>query len=224
MRSSAGSITCDSIRKKSHTYYDPFFNCDVELFMRGYIGPAREYLRELCYALRPLNKIWSAAVSIDVTDDPSLIRTMALAGCTGVFIGFESLRDEKPRRRTEEDAEDCRLCAPGACVTRHRHPNNGSFVLGFDHNRKDVFICTAEWIEDNRLGCATFHIVTPYPATSLFKQMEATGASVASRLESLRYRARWRLAPSVGQKMLVYGFATARGQDRGKKGRKSSLK
>ena len=29
------------------------------------------YLRELCRALRPLNKIWSAAVSIDVTDDPA---------------------------------------------------------------------------------------------------------------------------------------------------------
>lgn len=36
-------------------------------------------------------KIWSAAVSIDVTDEPSLVREMALAGCTGVFIGFESL-------------------------------------------------------------------------------------------------------------------------------------
>ena len=39
-------------------------------------------------------KIWSAAVSIDVTDDPSLVRDMALAGCTGVFVGFESLADE----------------------------------------------------------------------------------------------------------------------------------
>ena len=48
----------------------------------------------LCAALRPLKKIWSAAVTIDVTDDPSLIRNMALAGCTGVFIGFESLSDD----------------------------------------------------------------------------------------------------------------------------------
>ena len=54
-------------------------------------GP--EYLRRLCLALRPLEKIWSAAVSIDVTDDPSLVREMALAGCTGVFVGFESLAD-----------------------------------------------------------------------------------------------------------------------------------
>ena len=29
-----------------------------------------------------------------MTDDPSLIRDMALAGCTGVFVGFESLSDD----------------------------------------------------------------------------------------------------------------------------------
>jgi radical SAM superfamily enzyme YgiQ (UPF0313 family) len=49
---------------------------------------------------------------------------------------------------------------------------NGSFVLGFDHDRKDVFARTAEWVEENRLECATFHILTPYPATPLFRQME----------------------------------------------------
>ena len=29
-------------------------------------------------------------MTIDVTDDPILVREMALAGCMGVFIGFES--------------------------------------------------------------------------------------------------------------------------------------
>jgi radical SAM superfamily enzyme YgiQ (UPF0313 family) len=52
---------------------------------------------------------------------------------------------------------------------------NGSFVLGFDHDRKDVFARSAEWIEQNRLECATFHILTPYPATPLFRKMEAQG-------------------------------------------------
>ena len=52
---------------------------------------------------------------------------------------------------------------------------NGSFVLGFDHDRTDVFARTAEWIEENRLECATFHILTPYPGTPLFRQMEAEG-------------------------------------------------
>src|SRR5213075_2621411 len=40
------------------------------VFVDNNLGSNRPDLRELCGALRPLNKIWSAAVSIDVTDDP----------------------------------------------------------------------------------------------------------------------------------------------------------
>jgi radical SAM superfamily enzyme YgiQ (UPF0313 family) len=145
------------------------------VFIDNNLGSNRAYLSELCHALRPLNRIWSAAVSIDVTDDPGLIRTMALGGCTGVFVGFESL--------TDENLADAKKKTPKACDYARRvrmlHDSgiqvNGSFVLGFDHDRKDVFPRTADWIEENRLECATFHILTPYPATPLFRQMEAEG-------------------------------------------------
>ncbi|MFI5460088.1 MAG: B12-binding domain-containing radical SAM protein [Isosphaerales bacterium] len=46
-------------------------------------------------------------------------------------------------------------------------------VEQFDHDRADVFARTVAWIEENRLECATFHILTPYPGTPLFRQMEA---------------------------------------------------
>jgi hypothetical protein len=52
---------------------------------------------------------------------------------------------------------------------------NGSFVLGFDRDGPDVFARTADWIEENHLECATFHILTPYPGTPLFRQMEGEG-------------------------------------------------
>ncbi len=145
------------------------------VFIDNNLGSNRDYLRELCSALRPLEKIWSAAVTLDVTDDPTLIRAMALAGCTGVFIGFESLTDDNladARKKTPKTADYARR-------VHMLHDNgiqvNGSFVLGFDHDRKDVFARTAEWIEQNRLECATFHILTPYPATPLFRQMKAEG-------------------------------------------------
>jgi radical SAM superfamily enzyme YgiQ (UPF0313 family) len=145
------------------------------VFTDNNLGSRPEYLRRLCRALRPLEKIWSAAVTIDVTDDPSLVREMALAGCTGVFIGFESLHSDNltdARKKTPRPEDYARRVAL-------LHDNgiqvNGSFVLGFDHDRPDVFARTAEWIEANRLECATFHILTPYPGTPLFRQMEAAG-------------------------------------------------
>ncbi|MDB5174434.1 MAG: hpnP 2 [Phycisphaerales bacterium] len=145
------------------------------VFTDNNLGSKPQYLRQLCRALRPLERIWSAAVSIDVTDDPLLIREMALAGCTGVFVGFESLTDanltdaRKKTPRTEDYARRVKI------LHDHGIQVNASFVLGFDHDRSDVFARTAEWVEQNRLECATFHILTPYPGTPLFAQMHREG-------------------------------------------------
>jgi len=145
------------------------------VFIDNNLGSRPEYLVQLCRALRPLEKIWSAAVSIDVTDDPAVVREMALGGCTGVFVGFESLGNENIQQAGKKSppAED--YARRVRILHDHGIQVNGSFVLGFDHDRPDVFTRTAEWIEENRLECATFHILTPYPATPLFRQMEAEG-------------------------------------------------
>ena len=145
------------------------------VFVDNNLGSRRDYLLRLCEAIRPLEIIWSAAVTIDVTDDPALIRAMALAGCTGVFVGFESLGMENltaAQKRTPDPRDYGRR-------VRILHDSgiqvNGSFVFGFDGDGPRVFDSTLRWIEENRLECATFHILTPYPGTPLFRRLEAEG-------------------------------------------------
>jgi radical SAM superfamily enzyme YgiQ (UPF0313 family) len=148
-------------------------NQPYAVFVDNNLGSRPGYLRELCKALQPLKIIWSAAVTIDITDDASLVRDMALAGCTGVFVGFESLNEgnlSDSRKRTPAPQDYARRVA---ILHRYGIQVNGSFVLGFDHDRPDVFERTVEWIETNRLECATFHILTPYPGTPLFRRLES---------------------------------------------------
>lgn len=145
------------------------------VFVDNNLGSRPEYLRQLCAAIEPLGIIWSAAVTIDVTDDPSLVRDMARSGCTGVFVGFESLNEGNlvdARKRTPAPEDYARRVE---LLHRYGIQVNGSFVLGFDHDTPDVFERTVRWIEANRLECATFHILTPYPGTPLFRQLEAEG-------------------------------------------------
>lgn len=145
------------------------------VFIDNNLGSKPGYLRALCRALAPLQKIWSAALTIDVTDDPDLVREMALAGCTGVFVGFESLTAENlddARKKTPRPDDYARRVA---LLHQWGIQVNGSFVFGFDHDDAGVFERTAAWVEANRLECATFHILTPYPGTPLFRQLEAEG-------------------------------------------------
>ncbi|MBS0264625.1 MAG: B12-binding domain-containing radical SAM protein [Planctomycetes bacterium] len=142
------------------------------VFVDNNLGSKPEYLLALCRALRPLQKIWSAAVSIDVTDRPELVREMALAGCTGVFVGFESLDPDNIAESHKVSPRPDDYARRVAILHDNGIQVNGSFVLGFDHDGPDVFARTVQWIEENRLECATFHILTPYPGTPLFAQME----------------------------------------------------
>ena len=157
----------EDIRRQFETDDQPY-----AVFTDNNLGSRRDYLRELCRALRPAKKIWSAAVTLDVTDDPALVREMALAGCTGVFIGFESLTDQNladAHKRTplaEDYARRVRMFHDLGIQV------NGSFVVGFDRDRKDTFTTLVQWIEAVRMECATFHILTPYPGTPLFRQLE----------------------------------------------------
>src|SRR5579884_4052269 len=151
------------------------FEADAQpygVFVDNNLGSRPEYLRQLCRALRPIQKIWSAAVTIDVTDDPSLVREMAMAGCTGVFVGFESLQADNITDAHKKSPRPEDYARRVAILHENGIQVNGSFVLGFDHDQPVVFERTADWIETNRLECATFHILTPYPATPLFRQME----------------------------------------------------
>ena len=145
------------------------------VFTDNNLACRRDYLRALCAALEPLGIIWSAAVSIDVTQEPDLVRQMALSGCSGVFVGFESLEEQNLADARKRHASRTGYAEGVRVFHDHGIQVNGSFVFGFDHDRADVFARTVSWIEQQRLECATFHILTPYPGTPLFRRLEQEG-------------------------------------------------
>jgi radical SAM superfamily enzyme YgiQ (UPF0313 family) len=134
-----------------------------------------EYGHELCRALRPRGLLWTAALTIDVARRPDLVAAMAAAGCQGVFIGLETLTDGNLRAQRKRTLPPSAYADAIALLHAHRIEVNGSFVFGFDDDEPDVFDRTVDFVIAQRLECATFHILTPYPGTPLFAQLEADG-------------------------------------------------
>ena len=52
---------------------------------------------------------------------------------------------------------------------------NGSFVFGMDGDDGSVFERTVEWAIEQGIETATFHILTPYPGTALYRRMADQG-------------------------------------------------
>ncbi len=146
------------------------------VFTDNNLGSRPDYLRALRRTLRPLGIIWRCR------RHPRRDRRRPLAarcahgrGCTGVFVGFESLTDENlaaAKKKTPRAAEYARRVG---VFHDHGIQVNGSFVLGFDQDRGSCFEELVDWIEGVRMESATYHILTPYPGTPLFRQMESEG-------------------------------------------------
>jgi len=129
------------------------------VFLDENLGSRKEYLRRLCRALTPLEIVWSAGVTIDLADDPPLVREMAHSGCVDVLIELGTAsRDDRV-----------------AVFHDHGIQVNGSFVFGYEDDGLDVFARTVDWIEEQRLARATFRILTPFPGTPLFQRMDTAG-------------------------------------------------
>jgi radical SAM superfamily enzyme YgiQ (UPF0313 family) len=133
------------------------------------------YALELCRGLETRRVIWTAATTIDVARDERLVAAMAAAGCQGVFVGLETLSDANLREHHKRTLPPSSYRQAVALLHRHRIEVNGSFVFGFDDDGPDVFDRTLDFIIEERLECATFHILTPYPGTPLFQSLEAQG-------------------------------------------------
>jgi len=134
-----------------------------------------QYAMALCRALETRDIIWTAAVTADVGRDPRLVAAMAAAGCQGVFIGFETLADDNLQQSRKRTLAPRRYGRTIDLLHAHGVQVNGSFVFGFDGDGPQVFDRTVDFIIEQRLECATFHVLTPYPGTPLFAQLEAEG-------------------------------------------------
>ncbi len=125
--------------------------------------------------MKGMNRVFQGASTIDAILRGNLIEKAAAAGLRSVFIGFETLNNDNltqsnKKQNIGKDYNEAirKLHSLGIMI-------NGSFVFGLDNDDKNVFSRTVEWAVKNALTTCTFHILTPYPGTRLFKKMEEEG-------------------------------------------------
>ncbi len=123
--------------------------------VRGLDGPAfvlnddnvsqeNDYFKELFERLIPLRKLWVGNASWNVSRDTEMMDLMARSGCTGVFVGFESIEPQaglikggKSESRTSLYLEAVRrFHARGIGVI-------GGFIFGFDNDDEPIFAADA---------------------------------------------------------------------------------
>ncbi len=144
-------------------------------FLDDHLFGNRRFASALFDAMSGMGRIWQAAGTVQSVVAPGLVEKAAAAGLRSLFVGFETLsptnlrEHRKPQNLGRDYAEAIRrLHDLGIMV-------NGSFVFGMDDDDPDVFDRTVEWAVSHGIETATFHVLTPYPGTVLYRRMAAAG-------------------------------------------------
>jgi radical SAM superfamily enzyme YgiQ (UPF0313 family) len=138
------------------------------------LGDAR-FAAALFEGMRGMGRLWQGASTVAAVQRPGLLEKAAACGLRSLFVGFETLSAAALRGQSKHQ----NLHQDYAAAVRRLHELgvmvNGSFVFGMDEDDATVFERTVEWAIRQGIETATFHILTPYPGTALFRRMEAEG-------------------------------------------------
>jgi radical SAM superfamily enzyme YgiQ (UPF0313 family) len=145
----------------------------------NHIARAKGLFRAMIRA--KLRKQWIAQATINMADDEELLTLAAQAGCTGVFVGFESVTAEGLRalggKRHILDGRD--FAASVQRIRRHKILVAGSFILGLDTDEPGIGRRIAEAALRYDVDILNTLFLTPLPGTRLWKELEAQGRILA---------------------------------------------
>ncbi|HTN47721.1 MAG TPA: radical SAM protein [Flavipsychrobacter sp.] len=144
-------------------------------FLDDHLLGNQKFSRALFEGMKGMNRVFQGASTLDAILRGDLIEKAAEAGLRSIFIGFETLNDNNltqsnKKQNLNKDYSEAirRLHSLGIMI-------NGSFVFGLDDDDTAVFKRTVDWAVSQGITTSTFHILTPYPGTRLFQQMEKEG-------------------------------------------------
>ncbi len=144
-------------------------------FVDDALGLNRPTAKNLFMKMVPFKLKWAGQGPVSLAEDLDLLRLMRRSGCVGLLIGFESVQKEihhgmKKIRNLKIDFSE---------ATRRFHGEGiailGAFIFGFDHENRDVFDQTLEFITACRLDCVELRILTPFPGTHLYSRLLKEG-------------------------------------------------
>jgi radical SAM superfamily enzyme YgiQ (UPF0313 family) len=113
--------------------------------------------------------------SINLADDPELMRLMVKAGFTQVFIGIETPDDSalqacgKQHNTSRDMLENIRKIQHAGMEVQ------GGFIVGFDTDNHSIFQKQIEFIQKSGIVTAMVGILQALPGTKLYERMKKEG-------------------------------------------------
>ncbi|MFH2019991.1 MAG: radical SAM protein [archaeon] len=147
----------------------------------------KNYARELFKAMIPLKKLWWAQAPSDIYKDEELVRLMSKSGCYAVAIGFQSFNPSSLENAHVLHNKVSEYQTLIKLLHKYNIMVQSFFIFGFDSDTKAVFKDTVTMIKKLDIDDAYLYILTPYPGTGLYKELEKEGRIVVKDLSKYNW-------------------------------------
>ena len=144
----------------------------------------RVYLSQVLKILKAKDLKWMSQCDIRVGEDEELLESLAESGCTALSFGLESISRKSLIGMSKGWADPANYPRLISNIMRHGIEVSTEMVVGGEGDTLDSIKMTKEFIEDNRISVPRFYILTPFPGTRFFKELEAQGRLVVEDIYS----------------------------------------
>ncbi len=141
----------------------------------------RRYAKTLFREMIPLRKWWLTQASLDVTDDPELLALMHDSGCTGVFLGIETLDAKALKSVGKRHNKVARYQEAIRKLHDHGITVMAGLIVGFDTDTATSVDALLDQVRTLDIDMPFLSVLTPYYGTQLYDEMLASGRLLMDR-------------------------------------------
>jgi len=144
----------------------------IYVFLDDNIIGKPKYAKELFKAIKSYRIKWVGQASISFVHDAELMKLAAKSGCAALFFGLESVTEVQLKTMRKSIKQIKGIEEAIKKVKDFGIHFHASMVFGFDSDTKDIFPETLDFLQRNKVGTASFNILTPYPGTRIYEQFK----------------------------------------------------
>lgn len=138
----------------------------------------RKYLNELLNKIKEMDIQWMSQCDIRIGKEDKLLESLRDSGCIALSFGLESISKNSLVAMNKGWADPLEYSKLIQNIQSYGIDVSTEMVVGGEGDTLESIKMTKKFIEKNKISVPRFYILTPFPGTKFFKEIENQGRLV----------------------------------------------
>lgn len=148
---------------------------------------------------------FNTEVSINLADDPELMKLMVESGFDTVFIGVETPEEDSLAECGKKHNKNRDLVADIKTIQRNGLQVQGGFIIGFDHDPPSIFQRQIDFIQKSGIVTAMVGLLQAPIGTRLYERLKSQGR-LLGRISGDNVDGTTNIIPMMNTELLQSGY------------------